>query len=254
MKTDPIPIKQPLNRNSFMPLYLQLATQISKGIVNGEYHTGEKLPGELELARSLNISRMTVRLAMDELIGKGYIYREQGRGTYIAQPQMQGVRGFSSFTEDMRSRGLETSSRILKSELAKPTKEEQFGLKISDHTKVIRINRLRFVEETPWIIQNTCLSSALVPGLESKDLSGSLFKVLREDYRIYPAWTEAKVRAEIANAETAELLQIQPGDAVLLVEGITYTDTFEIIESVKTVYRGDKVSLYMGRQRFGLPV
>lgn len=247
-------ISQPLNRSSYMPLYLQLARQISKDIVDGKFQSGEKLPSELDIAKSLNISRMTVRLAMDELIRNGNIYREQGKGTFIAEPNMKGVRGFSSFTEDMRSRGLETSSVVLGKELVKPSREDQFTLKISEQTKVIKLKRLRYVEKTPWILQYTSLSSALTPNLEKENLSGSLFQILREKYQIYPSWTEAKVEARLASAEEAKLLEIKVNDAVLVVKGITFTDTFDVIESVITLYRGDKVSLYMGRQRFGLPL
>jgi len=247
-------LSQPLNRSSYMPLYLQLTRQIMKRIVDGDLKSGEKLPSELDIAENLNISRMTVRLAMDELIKNGYIYRTQGKGTFVAEPSMQGVRGFSSFTEDMRSRGLETSSVVLDITLMKPSKNDQFTLKISEQTKVIKLKRLRFVENTPWILQYTTLSSALTPGLENEDLSGSLFQVLREKYQIYPSWTEAKVKASIVLEEESKLLGINLNDPVLVVEGITYTEKFDVVESVKTVYRGDKVSLYMGRQRFGLPL
>lgn len=240
-----------LDRNNYKPLYLQLAQQIFMRIRSGEYQPGEKLPPELELSKQLGVSRITIRQAMENLIDKGCIYREQGRGTYIAQPLMQNVRGFTSFTEDMRSRGLQTTSKVLWKELAPAGEDVCKKMNISQTEKVIRLKRLRFVEGIPWAIQISTLISSVFPGLEKEDLNGSLFSVLREKYHVYPTWTEAKVMARIADTEETNLLDISENSAVLVVEGLSFTDSFDIVESVVTIYNGSVVSLHMGRQRLG---
>lgn len=134
-----------LDRNSYQPLYLQLAQHITGCIKNGDLKCGDRLPSELDLVKTLNISRMTVRLAMDELLDHGFVYREQGRGTYIAEPQMKGVRGFSSFTEDITSRGLSVSTKVLtlKKTISSPILMNE--MRIDKPIEVVEIERLRLI-------------------------------------------------------------------------------------------------------------
>lgn len=249
MQTAKLPIPNRLDRNSYKPLYLQLAQQITACINKGELKSGDRIPSELDLAKELNISRMTVRLAMDELLGHGIVYREQGRGTYIAEPQMKGVRGFSSFTEDMTDRGLATSTRVLENKKTIVSRAVMIEMGLREPREVVQIKRLRFVEGIPWALQATTLPADSVPGLENEDLSQSLFKILREKYQIHPAWTDAKVHARITDEKESALLELPVGSPVLVVHGITYTDSFELVEVVHTVYNAEEVSLYMGRQK-----
>jgi DNA-binding GntR family transcriptional regulator len=72
---------------------------------------------------------------------------------------------------------------------------------------------------------------------------------LREKYYVHPAWTEAKVEVQSAAEEDACFLEVDKNDPVLIIKGLTFTESFEIIESVRTVYRGKGLSLYIGRQR-----
>lgn len=238
-----------LDRNSYQPLYLQLAQHITGCIKNGDLKCGDRLPSELDLVKTLNISRMTVRLAMDELLDHGFVYREQGRGTYIAEPQMKGVRGFSSFTEDMTSRGLSVSTKVLtlKKTISSPILMNE--MRIDKPIEVVEIERLRLVEGIPWAIQSTALPAVSVPGLETEDLRQSLFSLLRKNYQIHPAWTDAEVKARIANQKESDLLNISETTPVLVVKGITYTESFELVEAVHTIYNAGEVSLFMGRQK-----
>ena len=90
----------------------------------------------------------------------------------------------------------------------------------------------------------------MFPGLEKEDLNDkSLFKVLIEKYCIRPAWTEAEIEAMPASPEEARLLTLKPNDPLLVVRGLTFTDSFEVVESVRTAYRSKGVALYIGRQR-----
>ncbi len=241
-----------LNREAFEPLYLQLFHQIQSAIETGALCSGTKIPPELEIARNLNISRITVRQAMDELISRGIVYREQGRGTFISKPTMEGIRGVSSFTEDMRSRGKKFETEVLSISVEEPDEPTREKLKLESGDRTVRLIRKRIVEDEPWAIQYSSIPYSTAPGLEDEDLSQSLFYLLRKKYQVYPAWTEAIVSARGATAEEARELDIREDDVVLIVDGITYTDTFDTVEAVVSVYAADKVSLYMGRQRHTL--
>lgn len=239
-----------LNKNSTVPLYSQLYALLAEQIQSGVLRPGDKVPAERELAESLHVSRITARQALDALVESGLIYRERGRGTFVAEPKMRGVMGFSSFSADMRSRGLEPSSIVLTQALVEPDEKVRKVLKLGEDEQALHLVRLRLADGKPVALQSAYLPYRLVAGLEQEDLRHqSLYTVLREKYYINPAWTEAEMEAMPAAAEEAHHLQVEKGDPVLVVRGLTFTDSFEIVESVRTVYRGKGLALYIGRQR-----
>ncbi len=240
----------PLNKNSTVPLYSQLYSWLAKQIETGAWKTGDRVPPERELAEQLDVSRITARQAIDALVDSGLVYRERGRGTFVAEQKMRDVMGFSSFSEDMRARGLTPHSQVLTQKLVEADETIQKALRINTEDPVLHLVRVRMADEIPIALQSAYINVSLCMGIENEDLSDrSLYSILREKYYIYPAWTEAAVEASPATAEEARFLQIEKNDPILVVKGITFTDSFEVIESVRTVYRGKGLAIYIGRQR-----
>lgn len=239
-----------LNRSSHVSLYFQLYSLLAQAIKSGKLKPGDLLPSERELIEQYNVSRITIRKAIDALVDHGLVYREQGRGTYVAAQKMHGIVGFASFTEVMAARGLRAGSRILTQELVPAGEELGRILRIEPEELVLNLLRLRLADGQPVAIQSTYLPNRLVPGLEHEELANkSIYKILQQHYYIQPCWTEAEIEARGATAEEAGLLEILEGNPVLVVKGITFTESFEVIESVCTVYTGKSLSLYIGRQR-----
>lgn len=239
-----------LNKHSDVPLYRQLSGRMVARIQKGELKTGQRIPSEREMAELFNVSRTTARLAIDDLVSSGMVYREQGRGTFVAEPRMSSVMGFTSFSEDMRARGHTPRSRILEQKLVTPDETRREALKLAPGEQALYLRRLRMADERPVALQTAYLPHKMFPGLETFDLDDrSLFSVLRREYYVYPAWTEAEMEAAPADEDEARLLDVSPGDPLLVVRGLTYTETFDIVESVETVYRGRGLALYIGRQR-----
>ena len=239
-----------LDKNSSTPLYRQLANRLEAQIKNGEYQAGDRLPSERELSELLNVSRITARQAIVSLEEDGLIYREQGRGTFVAEPRQRHLRGLTSFTEDMLARGCQPSSRILVQELVAPSPEQARDLKLEEGELALHLVRLRLADGKPIALQSTYISQPLCPGIEHEDFSNqSLFAILREKFDVYPMWTEVDVEALHASSEEAHLLEIKTGDPLLVVRGKTLSDTFDMIEIVRTAYRGKGMALYIGRQR-----
>jgi GntR family transcriptional regulator len=240
-----------LNKYSPVPLYQQLVHTLVARIESNELAPGDRIPSERELAESMNVSRTTARLAIDELVDSGLVYREQGRGTYVAEARMRGLLGFASFTEDMRSRGLIPRSRVLHQGFGDVSARLAKTLRLNPGERALHLLRLRLADDRPLALQSSYLPERLVPGLEEVDLTDlSLFTVLRERYFVYPTWTEAEIEARKATADEVSLLKMDAGVPVLVVRGLTYTDSFEVVESVQTVYHGQGLALYIGRQRF----
>lgn len=244
--------EKPLNKNSATPLYRQLSARLAEQIQNGEYQLGDKLPSEREFSEQLNVSRITARQAIEALLESGLIYREQGRGTFVAEPRMRHLEGLTSFTEDMIARGYRPSSRVITQKLIAADVEFQEILRINPPDMVLHLVRVRLADGKPVALQSSYISHKLCPGIENEDFSSqSLFAVLREKYYVYPTWTEVVIEAIPATYEEAHLLEIKLGDPVLVVRGKSFTDSFEIVESVRTAYRGKGMALYIGRQRLG---
>jgi GntR family transcriptional regulator len=239
-----------LDKHSSDSLYSQLFNQLKRMIEKGELTTGDRVPAERELAEALKVSRITARQAIDALVKSGLVYRERGKGTFVAEPHMDSVMGFTSFSEEMRSRGSIPSSKVIAQEVTRVDEKMQKVLKLGAIDQTIHIVRVRLADNKPVALQSTYLPASLCPGLELQDLSSaSLYSILREKYYIHPAWTEAKVEVSTATEDEAFHLQINKQDPVLVVKGLTFSDSFEVIESVHTVYKGKDFSLYIGRQR-----
>ena len=243
--------KLKVNKRSPVPLYLQLVQGMSEQISLGELQPGDRIPSERELTQLTRVSRTTARLAIEELVTSGLVYREQGRGTFVAEPRKRNLMGFVSFSEDIVSRGMKPKSVVFQQQTVQSTAKIAADLRIGSGEPVLNVARVRLADDEPIAVQHSYLPSKLVPGLESLDLENkSLFAVLRTEYGIYPAWTEAEVEATGASQELAEHFRVDEGSPVLLVRGLTYSESFEVVESVKTYYRSQGFALYLGRQRF----
>ncbi|HVO42744.1 MAG TPA: GntR family transcriptional regulator, partial [Aggregatilineales bacterium] len=169
-----------LNKYSHVPLYQQLVDKLAAQIRRGELRPGDRVPSEREIAERLNVSRTTARLAVEELVASGLVYREQGRGTFVAASARNSVLGFASFSEDIRARGLKPGSRILAQELIDGDEAIHELLNLPPGEKVLRLVRLRLADSKPVAIQTAWLPARIVPGLEKRDLTNqSLFTILR---------------------------------------------------------------------------
>ncbi|UMG91360.1 GntR family transcriptional regulator [Nocardioides sp. TF02-7] len=156
---------------------------------------------------------MTVRQALDALVAEGVLERFPGRGTFVAQPRRMPSR-VSSFTEDMRSRGLTAESRTLVAETVRAGSGVARALGVAVREPVVHWRRLRLADGKPVCLSEAYLTAALVPDLLGGDLPDSLYEWLAlRDRR--PTWAEDSVSAAVAGAEEAALLESRPGAVVL---------------------------------------
>lgn len=240
----------PLNREKQKHLYLQIAGQIMKKIENSEWKVGDMIPSERELADIFKVSRITTKKAIEYLQKKGLIYREVGRGTFIAKPKMQKIVAFKGFSEYIESKGGKPGSIILTQSLQKPASDVAIELQIDEDDLIFFIERIRTADGQVVALQTSLIPSMLCPGLDGQDLTNeSMYRLFKNKYGIFPAWTEVVLQACLADEKEAQLLKIEPGDALLVVKALTYTEKFEVIEKVITKYVGNYMDLYIGRQR-----
>lgn len=233
-------------------MYFRIQQTILEQIQNGTLKPGQQLPTEAELAQQYQVSRITAKRALDELVRLGRAYRQQGRGTFVAQTHIRNISGFGSFSEDMKSRGMAPSSRVLQFQVVEPDEDIRQRLQLEPGEKVYLLKRLRLADGMPVAVETAYLPYRMFPGLSGEDLNTrSLYSILKEKYQIIPTWADAEMEALLPTKEQAALLNLDPSRPVLSARRVTYSVNYDVIECVHSVYRGDRFSFYSGRQLIG---
>jgi GntR family transcriptional regulator len=225
-------------KDSSVPIYQQLQRQLEDLIANGTWRPSEPLPSETMLAARLEISVMTVRQAMTQLVNKGLIYREKGRGTFvIPRPLEHTLHRLESFSEDMRARGLNPASHTLSFEVVPAPDHIAASLNIEPGTSVLHLRRLRLVEGRPVALHDAHVNTIQITRAEL-DAVGSLYTLL-EQRGIELAEADETLEATTADAVTGELLQVPRGAPLLKVTRLTWDRRHMPVEVVTALYRAD---------------
>jgi GntR family transcriptional regulator len=231
-----------LDKHSPIPLYYQLAELLRQRIVAGDLKPGAQLPSERELSEQAAISRMTARQALAYLQNQGALEVKPGIGTFVAEPKlMHDPLHLLSFTGEIIRQGGRVRSVVLEQMLVTPSPRVAQGLELAADAAVVKIVRLRLSQEIPLLLETVHLPAALCPGLEKVDLTTqSLYALLEERYHLQLKWARQTLEATVANEYEAALFGIQPGLAMILLEGVTYREQDRPVESFKAIYRGDR--------------
>jgi len=234
------------------PLYFRIQQGILEQIQAGQIQPGAQLPSEADLARQYQVSRITAKRALDELVRQGRAFRQQGRGTFVAQARIRDLSGFRSFSEEIRARGFSPSSKVLDFREIEPEATIRERLHIPESEHVFLLKRLRLADQSPFAVESAYLPCRLCPGLLNEDLgSGSLYTLLAEKYNLVLTWADAEIEACVPTKVEARLLNLKAGTPVLVAHRITYAADYAAIETVDSVYRGDRFTFYTGRQFIG---
>ena len=221
------------------PLYLQLKRWIEDAIHSGAINPGDALPSERDLATRVDVSRVTVRKAVLQLVKDGVLVQRHGSGTFVA-PQTQRVEQslsqLTSFTEDMARRGMAVRAEWLDRGLYLPSPEETVILGLSSGEQVARISRLRLTGDTPLAIERASLSARILP--DPAGIGDSLYRHLDKSGN-RPIRAIQRIRAANLADEDAQLLQVPAGSAGLNIERTSYLASGRVIEFTRSIYRGD---------------
>ena len=240
------PAGDELNRQSKMPLHEQLYEILRSSITRGEWQVGEMLPPEPDLIERYAVSRITVRQALNRLVNEGLIYRQQGRGTFVAEPTLeQGLSRITSFTEDMRQRGLEPGTNVLFAGLLPAPDDVAKMLQIAPGEELARIERLRLANNKPMSIEESYLVHRFCPRVLDFDYAQTpLREILEGQYGVRLVRARQVIRSVVATTEQAELLHIPPPAALLFLERVSFSQHNLPVEFLRIYYRGDRYTLY----------
>jgi GntR family transcriptional regulator len=202
------------------------------------------------LAERYGLARMTVRKELDRLVAEGAAYRVHGRGTFVAEPRIVYAEALSGFSEDVRARGMVPGARVLRHEEILAGEEIAAALERHPATPVVCIERVRTADGVPIALEWAYLPSEDFPGLERLRLGdGSLYALLRDRYGVQLESATQRVNTVALSAAEAELLETEEGQPAFLFRRVTRRPSGRVVESARSLYRGDRYELEITQAR-----
>lgn len=234
--------------------YSVLKHTIVENINNEEYKVGELIPSERELMEMFSVSRITVRKAIDDLVNEGYLYRVQGKGTYVKSEEMShDLFSITSCTEDIKARGMTPSTKVVSAAVLPADRRRMRTLQIPQDSLVFRLERIYYADNSPINYTTTCLPMDLFPGLDQYDFSKeSLYSVIEKKYGVKITHARRMLEAVLAHDKTAEYLGVKAGEPLILFRCNTYGEINgqeRVIETFKCAYRTDLHKFYIDQVR-----
>jgi GntR family transcriptional regulator len=228
------------------PMYIQVKDLLLKKIKNGEYEHGAKLPSERELSQQYDLSRMTARNALTELVREGWAFRDHGKGTFVVYPKIvKDLLKLNGFTQMLKEKGIKSTNKVLKMQVIEPTKKIANALNLTISDSVYRIERVRYGNDFPIAFEYTYIPVSYFPGLLEYDFNElSLYEVIEKNYNHELKYASQWLSILNANRYEAEILDIEDGAAVLQLEGTAYDSNDIPVEYSVTLNRSDRCVYY----------
>jgi GntR family transcriptional regulator len=231
-----------------VPVYIQIHNEIRKEIESGKWSVGERIPSERQLSQDFNVSRMTLRQAIQTLVDEGILQRQVGSGTYVASSKVQEkMSGTTSFTEITESQGKHPSSKTVSYHVADPSISEMEKLKLADGDQILRMERIRYADNQPICFEVATIPISIVKSLNKEDITSSLYKALENKAGLKLGNATQTVSAILASEKIANFLNVKRGSAILRVRQVTTLDDERPFEYVRSQYAGDRFEFYLER-------
>jgi len=235
---------RPSRVDSSEPLWVQALELIKRDVDDGVLRAGKRLPPERELCATFQISRVTLRKALAQLVEDGVLRPSHGRGWYVSSGvQPDWPNSLESFTETARRKGLTPSSVVLRAETRPASLDEADELSIAAGTPLFRLERIRLLDKVPIGLDHTHLPESLVPNAAKADFAhDSLYeKLIESGQEIVRA--DSTIEACPADEHAAEHLGLKVGDPVLKMHQLVVDGADRPIMASTIRYRGDRYRL-----------
>lgn len=236
------------------PKYYVVKKSLMERIDNDEFGVGSMIPSERELMAMFDVSRITVRKAVEELEQEGYLYKVQGKGTYVKGDQRsQDLISITSCTQDVIRFGMTPSRKVISNDFIQADKKRQRRLNLAAGENVFCLSRIYYADGEPINYTTAYLPQKFLPGIEKHDFSNeSLYDVLEKEYGIQITRAERTIEAINAHDEITEYLDVKEGIPLILFECVTYgvvSGKECPIETFKCFYRSDKFKFCINQVR-----
>ncbi|MGE5605212.1 MAG: GntR family transcriptional regulator [Bacteroidota bacterium] len=233
-----------IDAGSKIPLYLQLEEIIKQTIETGIYKVGDMIPNETELQKKYQVSRATVRKAIEDLTLEGLLVKKQGKGTFVCTPKVtQNLNLITSFGETLLAMGYSPKAKVIEMAEIKAPQKVAEALGLEPETKVKYIHRIYIANDEPIAIILNYLAPSVIPDISLDDLcKHSLYHLLENKYGIILDSAIEVIEAKNASESEAKELNVAKNLALIQTVRITYSPNGSPIEYVVVKSRGDKYS------------
>lgn len=236
-------MKKSLNRRSPLPLYQQLGDILRQRIVDGEWKVGSSIPTEANLMSEFDVSRTTVREAVENLVQQGVLDKRQGRGTYVERlPLEERLGTLTGFAEEVFERNQHPSASVFSATFVDDHLDAKHELLVPEGEQILFIERARLADGEPIALERSFWPSSIGVLLLEYDLNEAWFYQILERHGVYPKEADEQIRAANATKEEAEILGVSPGHALLEMRRLSYDADGQPIEYTKTRYNADRYS------------
>ena len=230
-----------IDKKSEIPLYQQLAHSIKKAVDEQKLKENDKIPAENEFCKIYDLSRTTVRQALDILEKDGYIYKLRGKGSYVSTPKIyQNRSSFSKFYDDMRSLGKVPVSKIISLKIKVADAYVREKMQLEENEMLCQIKWVRYGNNEPLIYETINLNYKLVDGIETKELTEKkLYDILTEEYGIKMTHGKELFYPCILDINEAKNLGLKENDLGMKVERVVFQGK-DVVEYTTSTVRGDR--------------
>jgi GntR family transcriptional regulator len=225
------------------PLYAQVESVLASEIANGSLKPGDRLPSEDELIARFNVSRITIRRAIQNLIVRSLVEIHRGTGTFVAHPKItQELTELSGFVEDMENLGRKPTARLIEKKIIHADEIVARHLGLTKGERVVRIHRVRLADSVPISFDETYLPLDIGKKIVTNNLSVKpIFTLLERKYNIPLVEAEYKLEAVAAETNVASALGIKPGSPIFRIERTSYSTGSQPVDYERLSYRGDLI-------------
>ncbi len=239
-----------MEHRSVIPYYYQIKEDLIAKIQKGELKEDEKIPSETLLAAEYGVSRPTVRQAINELVFAGYLWRKQGKGTFVAPFKIQkNLQLYTPLVEELESQGKTLKIKVLSKKSIKATDEVARLLQIEPDEELIELRALRIVNDTPITLRTSYYPAKIVPQLINENIDDTpIYKIIKK-YGLTPVKTKDTIQVVQARKKEAKYFEVEEGFPLILWEGVVFLDEGRPFELTKALYRSDKFKFYVEQHR-----
>ena len=237
-----------LENNTAIPLYAQLKEKIISDINNETLKYGDKIETEQEIMKKYNLSRITVRRAISELVAEGYLVKKQGKGTFVIKNKIErkiintsDSLKIMSFTKELKENNIKASSKIIELKIVPGIEEFNQKLGLAKNSKLIFMKRVRYANDSPMTIEENYFAYDKFKGLLEEKIEGSLYELLEKKYNVIPT-RSSRQEIEIVKSdeEQSKLLNIPTFEPLFYFSGVTYDENDIPIHIAKRYIIGSK--------------
>ena len=233
-----------IDKNSPIPVYYQLKNDFIKKIASGVWKAGECISSERELCEIYDVSRMTIRQAIGELVQEGILTRKKGKGTFVCEQKVN-QKDMMSFTEMIKQSGRSLETKVVEFEII-DTPEDIQDIFILD--KLYKITRKRIVDNECIALETVYIPVDYCGHVNKEMLEGSLYKIL-EQFGYLITNSNSSIVAVNVNDEIRNLLECQKDEPILKVISKTFTSADKLLFLEEAFYKSDKFTLQVNISR-----